>query len=139
MPSVASADFTGPSIGVTSDPAYNTETTASAARLLPGTSDMTVTAATTAATIQRFTDGNPSLLKDFVDEAPTPVLAGLKRLNDRMLRLVIVFGGMTIRRRIAAADVTALQTQTQMHPLAAGLQTLFATVRRVRLGMTGVL
>jgi hypothetical protein len=41
--------------------------------------------------------------------APTPILAGLKRLDDRMLGRVEMLSRMSIWRRIAAADMSAGQ------------------------------
>jgi hypothetical protein len=60
MPCDANADLIGPSIGVTSEPAYRTETTASdAARLELGTNDTTAISATIATTIKRFMNSAP--------------------------------------------------------------------------------
>jgi hypothetical protein len=43
-----------------------------------------------------------------------------------MLRCVEVRAGMTVLRRVAAADVTAFKAHTQMHPAIAALQAFFA-------------
>ncbi len=45
-----------------------------------------------------------------------------------MLCAVEVLGGVLILRRIATADVTALQTEAQMHPCVAGFDVVFANV-----------
>jgi hypothetical protein len=45
-----------------------------------------------------------------------------------MLRFVKVFGGVLVLRRIAAADVPALEAQTQVNPRIAHLHALFAFV-----------
>src|SRR2546430_9505482 len=74
--------------------------------------------------------GQPSTLLqgDLVDVAPPPILFRLERLDDRVLRLAEVFGGVFVLRIVAAADVPTREAQTQMHPLIAGLQTIFASV-----------
>jgi hypothetical protein len=64
----------------------------------------------------------------FIDIAPAPIFAGLKRFNDRVLRGVKVFGCVLIFRRVAAAYVAARHTQTQMNPGVADLQTVFTAV-----------
>jgi len=50
-----------------------------------------------------------------------------------MLGLVEVLRGMTIGRIVATTDVAALETQPQMHPFVAGLETFLAAVGRLRL------
>ena len=40
-----------------------------------------------------------------------------------------MFGGVFIFRGITAADVAAAHTQSEVHPLIAGFQTLFASMR----------
>ena len=49
-------------------------------------------------------------------------------MNERVRAAVIVFAGMPVLRVVAAADVTAHQTQPQLDPRVAHLQTLFAAV-----------
>src|SRR6516162_8654641 len=63
-----------------------------------------------------------------VDVAPTPRLAGLKRLHDRVLSAVEVLGGVFVFRRVAVTDMAALQAQPQVHPAVTHLQTLFAAL-----------
>ena len=46
-----------------------------------------------------------------------------------MSRRVIVFRRVTIRRIVAAPDVAADLTQTEMHPHASDLQTILAAIR----------
>jgi hypothetical protein len=46
----------------------------------------------------------------FVNVAPAPVLSGLEGLDDRMAGGVKMFSGVTIRRRIATANVPAGET-----------------------------
>ena len=49
-----------------------------------------------------------------------------------MMGGVIVFRRVLVRRRVAAADVTAFEAQSQVHPSIAGGETFFAAVRRGR-------
>src|SRR5438309_1360498 len=60
--------------------------------------------------------------------AETPLLAGLQRLDHRMLGGVRVLGGVLVLRGVAAADVTATQAQSQVHPLVADGQAFLAAV-----------
>src|SRR5690242_758093 len=62
----------------------------------------------------------------FVHITPTPVLPRLKGLDDWVLGLMKVFGGMLVLRRVAAANVAALQTETQVYPAVAHLQAFLA-------------
>jgi hypothetical protein len=63
-----------------------------------------------------------------VDVAPTPRLAGLKRLHDRVLGTVEVLGGVFVFRGVAATDMAALQAQPQVYPAVTHLQALFAAL-----------
>jgi hypothetical protein len=67
-----------------------------------------------------------------IDVAPRPILARLNRLHERMVTRVIVLLGMFIFRRIAAANMATGQTHSEMNPIIAGLQTLFAAIRASR-------
>ena len=49
-----------------------------------------------------------------------------------MFERMKVFGRMTILRRITAADMAAGHAQTQVHPFAAGFQTLLTAARTRR-------
>jgi hypothetical protein len=75
-----------------------------------------------------------------IEVTPTPVFAWFKGLDDRMVGVVKMFGGMAIWGRVAAADVAADQTKTQMDPPAARLQAIFAALGagRDRLDLIGV-
>ena len=42
---------------------------------------------------------------------------------------MVVFGGVLVARRIAAADMAAYEAYPQVHPGVAGLQALFAALR----------
>jgi hypothetical protein len=61
--------------------------------------------------------------RHFVNVTPNPVFAGFKRLDQWMLRTMEMFGGVLVFGRVAAADMAARQTQAQMHPFIAALQT----------------
>ena len=65
---------------------------------------------------------------EFVDVAPTPGLAGLERLHDRVFGAVEVLGGMFVFRGVAATDMAALQAQPQVHPGVTHLQALLAAL-----------
>jgi hypothetical protein len=49
-----------------------------------------------------------------------------------MFGLVEMLRGMPVLRIVAAADVTALETEPQVHPLITTRQTLLAAVGRLR-------
>src|SRR5580765_168180 len=76
----------------------------------------------------------PDAEGNLVDVAPAPVLAGLRRADDRMAALVGVRGRVLVRRGVAAADLRARHAHAQMHPAAADLQALLATLDLVREG-----
>ena len=57
-----------------------------------------------------------------------PLLTGFERLDDRMFSRVIMFRRMTVRRTVAAADVTADLAQAQMEPTSTDLQTIFTAI-----------
>ena len=63
-----------------------------------------------------------------VSIAPHPGFARFDRTHERVLGLLEVFGGMLVFGRVAASDMTALETQTQVHPGIAGFHALFADV-----------
>jgi hypothetical protein len=54
-----------------------------------------------------------------INITPAPVLSGLKRFDDGMIRLVKVLCGMFILGGVAAADMAADHTQAQMNPIIA--------------------
>ena len=66
------------------------------------------------------------LREQFIGIAIPPILPRLERANYRMLRRVVVLGGVLVLGRIAAADMSAGETQTQMHPCVAHLEALLA-------------
>src|SRR5262245_13696224 len=70
--------------------------------------------------------------KEFVGVTPYPLFARLEGTNQRMFRRVVMFCRVLVRRRIAATDVPASQTQAQVHPLASAAQTIFASSRAGR-------
>jgi hypothetical protein len=63
-----------------------------------------------------------------VNIAPAPVFAPFSRLNQRVLRFMKVATRMAILRRIAAADVAALEAHPKMHPCITHLQAFFTTL-----------
>ena len=60
-----------------------------------------------------------------IDVAPLPVLARLKRLDDRVVGSVIVFGGMFVLRTVATAHMATGEAKAQMNPAISHLQALF--------------
>jgi hypothetical protein len=66
--------------------------------------------------------------KDFVYVTPSPVLARLERLDDRVLGLMKVFGGVLVLGRITTTHMAADQTLPQVNPTIAHLEALFAAV-----------
>lgn len=64
----------------------------------------------------------------FVHVTPAPVLSRLEGLDDRMLRFVEMLPCMLLRGGIATADVTAGETQAQMHPARADSQAILAAL-----------
>jgi hypothetical protein len=65
---------------------------------------------------------------NFIDEAPAPILPGLKRGNDRMPGCAGMLTRVTIFRVVAAANMTARAAQAQMHPRVAHCQAFHAAV-----------
>lgn len=58
-----------------------------------------------------------AILNDrFVCIAPAPVFTRLHGFHDRVPRLSVMFGGVLVPRRVAAADMPADQAQPQVHP-----------------------
>jgi hypothetical protein len=51
---------------------------------------------------------------DFVDVAPTPILSGLKRFDDRVADSMKMFRGVPVGRRITAADVATGHAKAEM-------------------------
>src|SRR5271154_6189100 len=68
----------------------------------------------------------PSSQKHFVHIAPAPVLARLEGLDDRVLGLMEVLGGMLVLGRVAAADVAADEALPQVDPGIAHLEAFLA-------------
>src|SRR5213078_1439323 len=64
--------------------------------------------------------------RDLVDHSPRPLLARLYRAHDGVIGLPRMPAGVLVRRRVAAADITARLAHPQVHPAAAGLQALLA-------------
>src|SRR6266478_415222 len=53
-----------------------------------------------------------------IDKTPAPVLARLEAAGDRMMDFPEVLGGVLVERVVAAADMTARQAETRVHPVA---------------------
>ena len=66
---------------------------------------------------------------DFIHITPHPGFSGLNRTNQRMLRLVEMFSGVLVLRRVAAAHVSTDETQAQVDPGIAELNALLTNVR----------
>jgi hypothetical protein len=58
---------------------------------------------------------------DLVHVTPDPAFSRLDGADQRMLRFMEVLGGMLVLRRVAAANMAAYETQTQVNPRVAGL------------------
>src|ERR1700730_7132826 len=69
-------------------------------------------------------------ISDFglVDIAPAPIFSRLEGLDDRMPAVVEMLPRVPMLRGVTAADVTAGQTQAQMHPPRANPQAILATI-----------
>jgi hypothetical protein len=65
---------------------------------------------------------------DLVHITPNPAFSRLDGTNQRVLRFVEMFGGMLVLGRIAAAYVPTNETQAQVNPRIAGLNTLLTHV-----------
>src|ERR1700691_5290332 len=61
-----------------------------------------------------------------VHKAPSPRFSRLQRAHDGVSTGMKVLGGVFVLGGIAAADMAALQAQSQVNPRVAGFQTLFA-------------
>lgn len=74
----------------------------------------------------------------FVDITPPPTFRRIITFHDGMVRGVKMFGGVTMRGLVAAADVAAATADPQMNPRAADLQTFFAALRTRMHSLDGV-
>jgi hypothetical protein len=68
----------------------------------------------------------------FVHVAPHPLLTGLKGLDDRMARVVKMFGGVFVLGVVAAANMAAGLADPQVYPGITDLQAVFAALRARR-------
>src|SRR5258706_13728147 len=66
-----------------------------------------------------------------VGVAPHPPLARLDGADDRMFRPVVVLRGVLVLRRVAAADVAALEGEAEVDPVVAHIQGLLTSLLRV--------
>ena len=69
---------------------------------------------------------------ELVHEAEAPIFSRFEAAHDGMLGLVEMLCGVPVLRIVTAADVTALETEPQVHPLIPTRQTLLAPVGRLR-------
>ena len=69
--------------------------------------------------------------RNLVDEAPTPVLAGLGRADDWVVGVARVPARVPIGRRVAAADQPARHAHAQVHPRAPYAEALLAACDRL--------
>jgi hypothetical protein len=65
-----------------------------------------------------------------IDVAPAPVFSGLEGLDDGVLRLMEMLGGVLVGRAVATADVSADEAEAKVNPLSADLEAVFAAVGR---------
>src|SRR3954451_2992751 len=70
--------------------------------------------------------------RGLVDEAPDPLLARLERADQGVLARGEVLRRVLVRRRVAAADVPARETETQVHPAVARLEAVDAAGHLLR-------
>jgi len=78
-----------------------------------------------------------ALYEAIIDVAVGPILARFVGPNDGVVSVVKMSGGMSIRGAVAAAHVSADETQAQMQPTVACLEALLAPVRARLDGVTG--
>src|SRR4029077_143917 len=72
--------------------------------------------------------------RQLIDVAPAPILAGLDRRHDGMLRRMEVLSRVPILRVIAATDMPAGPAKSQMHPSIAELEAFLATATTWTIG-----
>jgi hypothetical protein len=65
---------------------------------------------------------------DFILEAPAPILAGLKRGDDRVMRAGRVLASVAVFRIIAASHVATGAAQPEVHPGIAHRQAFNTTI-----------
>jgi hypothetical protein len=65
----------------------------------------------------------------FIDIAPTPLLTGLKRFDDRVRYSMKMLRGVSVGRRVAATYVATDHAKAKMQPLRADAKTVFAAFR----------
>src|SRR5580765_6847123 len=69
---------------------------------------------------------------ELVHEAKAPIFSRFEAAHDGMLGLVEMLCGVPVLRIVTAADVTALETEPQVHPLIPTREALLAPVGRLR-------
>ena len=68
------------------------------------------------------------LQEHLIHVAPTPVLSGLERSHDWVLRLMEVFRCVLVLGGIATTNIAAFQAKAQVDPRVTHFQALFTTV-----------
>jgi hypothetical protein len=63
-----------------------------------------------------------------VYKTPAPILAGFKRLDNRVLRLMEMFGRVFMNGTIAASYVPAFQAKPQVHPGRSDFQAILTSL-----------
>jgi hypothetical protein len=61
-----------------------------------------------------------------INVTPHPIFTSLIGFDERMANVLEVLGGMFVLGRIAAADVSATQAETQVNPRVVGFHAVFA-------------
>lgn len=69
---------------------------------------------------------------NLIDVTPSPGLARLERLDDRVMGLMKVFGRVLVFGGITATDVSAFQTEPEVNPGVPCFQALLAALGRSR-------
>jgi hypothetical protein len=69
------------------------------------------------------------LNEHLINITPTPGFPWFKRLDDRMMRLMVMPGGMFILRAVTTANVSTNQADSQVHPFIPHFETFFTPLR----------
>jgi hypothetical protein len=77
----------------------------------------------------RITNRSSKLEHYLVNVTPTPVFIRLEGLDNRVVCRVEMLGGVLILRRIAAADMPAFETESQVYPRIPDSQTILTAIR----------
>jgi len=69
------------------------------------------------------------LNNNLILKAPHPVFSGLKGLDERMIDLMKMRGGVLVFGAVTTANMSAAHTKPQVDPLVAHFKTLLTTFR----------